>query len=232
MMKPRGMFLLEAIICVAAVVLLFATLAGSITLVSHNLVESTRKEQLSQERNAISELLSDDVRMSQTIEWAPIKSKKTGALQGSKLRLTQSDGSVIEYAFEQREYTISPSQSATPTLPRRSRRDPTPNAVPLVAQTIEEPPTLIRTVSINDVQKSSRRWNYYLLKKLECSGQSGLESAWDLNELKIGTKLDARTGHVFVLMTLEFFPPGKSPLEFSAGATTRIEPAPKTEKQP
>lgn len=221
MMRPRGVFLLECIVYVAIMAALFASVAGTITLVGHGLAEGLRSEQLQQERARLSELLSDDLRMSQTIAWTA-RTSKSGAPEGSTLRLTRPDGSVTEYTFVERDISVTGwSPKTTPVSPRT-----------LVTQTVAETPSVTRTVFVNAVQKSSRHWDCYALKKLECSRQNGVEQAWELDEQKIGAALDARAAHLFLLLTLDYIHPGKPSIRFAAGATTRIDPVAPKEKQP
>ncbi len=226
MLRPRGVFLLEMLVYVAIVMLLFGTMIGSLSLISHSLSDSTSREKQAVERDEVADLLRDDLRMSRQIEWLDAKALKNKGV-GSVLRLTQPGEVVVEYAFVRKTYDVS-FETEVPAAPKPAngrRMAPVlqnPERV-MVTQTIEEQPALTRTVLLHGVQKSSRRWNAYELNKLERAPQSVGGGIWQLEPLKMGAEIDARQAHVFVLATLQLALPGKTPATFSVGATTRLE---------
>ena len=229
MRAPRGVFLLEMLVYVAIVMLLFGTMIGTLSLLSHSLSDSTSREKQAEERDEVADLLRDDLRMSRRIEWLDAKTLKNKYV-GSVLRLTQPGDAVVEYAFERQTHEVT-FETEVPATPKHTigTRVPPPagtQTTPVtVTQTVEEPPTLTRTVRLHQVQKSSRSWNAYELTKVERSPQSQtVGGLWQLEPLKLGTVLDARQAHVFILATLQLALPGKPPVIFSVGATTRLEP--------
>ena len=237
---PRGVLLLEMIVYCAILMVLMSTVVGSLALVSHSLHEGTIRERLTEQRNDVAELLRDDLRMAQTIAWVDVKAKD-GKLLGSKLRLTQSGDTVVEYTFDRKVYDVTYEAvvpAPQPKISASGRRTPPPvisdPATVTVTQSVEDPPMMTRTLLVHDVQKAARSWSYYALSSVSRSPQKSSGNVWELTPLKHGDVIDAHAGHVFVSATLESVAPGKPTIPFTVGATTRLESAtalaPATEK--